>query len=97
MKAIKFLVAIFVILYVGGCNFTVVDTPELRERMGEMVLEAPPLPTEEPCLWVKGNINAAGEKIYHLPGQANYTKVDPEVEFCTEQEAIDAGFRKSKT
>lgn len=60
------------------------------------------LPTVTPtpgCVNAKGNISATGEKIYHCPGQANYNnvKIDKEGEaiFATEQEAIDAGFRKA--
>lgn len=50
---------------------------------------------------IKGNINNSGEHIYHLPGQKYYnsTKIDTskgERWFCTEQEAINAGWRKSK-
>ena len=54
------------------------------------------------CL-IKGNIsktkfdeNGEPEKIYHLPGQRRYaeTKIEEgEQYFCTEQDAIDAGFR----
>lgn len=45
---------------------------------------------------IKGNINSKGEKIYHMPGGASYDATKPEVWFKTEQEAIDAGFRKAK-
>ena len=50
---------------------------------------------------IKGNISNKGEKIYHVPGQRYYdaTIITPskgERMFCTEQEAIDAGWRKSK-
>lgn len=51
---------------------------------------------------IKGNINFnTGEKIYHLPGQKYYnsTKINEaagERWFCTEEEAIAAGWRKSK-
>lgn len=62
----------------------------------------PLLPTVTPtpgCINAKGNISDTGEKIYHCPGQANYNnvKIDKEGEaiFATEQEAIDAGFRKA--
>lgn len=69
----------------------------------------PPLPapepsllptiTPEPCLDIKGNISASGEKIYHVQGGANYTstKIDKEGEswFCSEEEAVEAGFRKA--
>ena len=52
------------------------------------------------CL-IKGNINSKGEKIYHVPGQQYYndTKIEEnkgERWFCTEAEAIAAGWRKSK-
>lgn len=51
------------------------------------------------CL-IKGNISSSGEKIYHVPGGAfyNQTIIDPskgERWFCTEQEAIANGWRKS--
>lgn len=48
---------------------------------------------------IKGNIS--GDKIYHLPGCASYgkTTIDEskgERWFCSEKEAIDAGWRKAK-
>lgn len=51
---------------------------------------------------VKGNISTNGEKIYHMPGQKYYDKtvVDEsrgEKYFCSEEEAQNSGFRKSKT
>ncbi|MCA1782545.1 MAG: thermonuclease family protein [Dermatophilaceae bacterium] len=51
---------------------------------------------------IKGNINAEGERIYHVPGQRFYaqTRIDPtkgERWFCTEQEALDAGWRRART
>lgn len=59
---------------------------------------APPKPVEE-CD-IKGNISSSGERIYHLPGQQYYdaTKIDlskGERWFCSEQAAVDAGWRKS--
>lgn len=45
---------------------------------------------------IKGNINSKGEKIYHMPGGASYASTNPEAWFKTEQEALDAGFRKAK-
>ena len=49
------------------------------------------------CL-IKGNINSHGERIYHMPGSKWYarTKISPsrgERWFCTEEEAIRAGWR----
>ncbi len=50
---------------------------------------------------IKGNISSSGDRIYHMPGQKYYDKtvIDEskgEHWFCTENEAIAAGFRKSK-
>jgi len=61
------------------------------------------LPAQSPntnCT-IKGNISSSGEKIYHLEGCASYnvTKIDEargERWFCTEEEAITAGWRKAK-
>lgn len=53
------------------------------------------------CKYIKGNIAfKTGEKIYHVKGQRYYddTQIDPEYDetfFCSEQEAQDAGWRKS--
>lgn len=52
------------------------------------------------CL-IKGNISNLKEKIYHLPGQKYYDKTVintglGEKWFCTEQEAVSFGWRKSK-
>lgn len=51
---------------------------------------------------IKGNVSSDGEKIYHVPGGAFYdqTVIDEgkgERLFCTESEAIAAGWRKSRT
>ena len=50
---------------------------------------------------IKGNISSDGEKIYHLPGCQSYnkTKIDTsagERWFCSEEEAVQAGWRKAK-
>lgn len=45
---------------------------------------------------IKGNINAKGEKIYHVPGSANYDRTNPEEWFATEEEAQEAGYRAPK-
>jgi hypothetical protein len=52
------------------------------------------------CL-IKGNISSSGERIYHVPGQRYYNKTlinlsKRERWFCTEQEAVSAGWRKAK-
>ena len=56
---------------------------------------------KEGCL-IKGNISSSGEKIYHVQGGSSYEKTQIDTSkgerwFCTEQEAQDAGWRKSKT
>lgn len=50
---------------------------------------------------IKGNINKAGGKIYHVPGGKFYekTQIDEsrgERYFCSEEEAREAGWRRSK-
>lgn len=50
------------------------------------------VPTQE-CL-IKGNISASS-KIYHVKGGAFYDRTNAEMCFSTEQQALDAGFRKS--
>jgi micrococcal nuclease len=45
---------------------------------------------------IKGNINSRNEKIYHVPGGRYYDVTIAERMFCTEAEAMEAGFRKSK-
>lgn len=46
---------------------------------------------------IKGNVNARGEKVYHLPGSRYYGEVRAEAWFRTEREALDAGFRPART
>lgn len=50
---------------------------------------------------IKGNISSSGERIYHVPGQQNYddtviTVSKGERWFCTEAEALAAGWRRAK-
>lgn len=45
---------------------------------------------------IKGNITSDGEKIYHLPDGQYYESTKAEEMFCTEDEAIKAGYRKSQ-
>ncbi|MGE7602199.1 thermonuclease family protein [Peribacillus sp. NPDC097675] len=46
---------------------------------------------------IKGNINSKGDKIYHIPSGQYYKITKEEELFCTEQEAVNAGFRKSQS
>ena len=50
---------------------------------------------------IKGNINKKGARIYHLLGQENYADIVITAEkgeryFCSEEEAVNAGWRKAK-
>jgi endonuclease YncB( thermonuclease family) len=48
---------------------------------------------------IKGNVNRAGERIYHMPGQGAYARVNMAAPakrwFCSEAEAIAAGWRRA--
>lgn len=78
---------------------TITPNPEVipAEEVGELEPDPTPVP---PCDLIKGNISSSGEKIYHLPTGAYYgqVKIDEsrgEEFFCSEEEAVDAGFRPS--
>ncbi|MCM3783597.1 thermonuclease family protein [Neobacillus mesonae] len=45
---------------------------------------------------IKGNINSKGDKIYHTVDSPQYKATNPEEWFCSEEEAIAAGFRAPK-
>jgi hypothetical protein len=45
---------------------------------------------------IKGNVNRDGERIYHLPGQANYDRIEPEMLFESEAQAEAEGFRPAQ-
>ena len=49
---------------------------------------------------IKGNVNRAGERIYHMPGSVNYDKINMDAPgkrwFCSEEEARAAGWRPTK-
>ncbi len=52
----------------------------------------------DPSCAIKGNVNSKKQKIYHIPGWRDYDKTNIKPEegdrwFCTEEEAITAGFR----
>lgn len=62
--------------------------PELMDSK-----ETEDIQVNDDCL-IKGNIGS--EKIYHTPDSPWYEQTKPEVMFCTEDEAIEAGFRPPK-
>lgn len=44
---------------------------------------------------IKGNRNRKGEWIYHVPGMPYYNATRPEELFCTEAQAVAAGYRRA--
>ena len=72
------------------------DTPAPKPQPAPAPAAPAPQPqqSQEACV-IKGNVGRNG-KIYHMPGQKYYNKTNPEVVFCSEIEAQNAGFRKSK-
>jgi endonuclease YncB( thermonuclease family) len=44
---------------------------------------------------IKGNHNRRGQWIYHLPGMPYYDRTRPEELFCTEAQAVAAGYRRA--
>lgn len=84
-----------------GNNTTTTQTAEPTKTQYSAITPKTPEKEEETKCTIKGNINDKGEKIYHMPGQKYYDKtiITPskgERWFCTEQEAISAGWRKAK-
>lgn len=78
-------------IFAGG-----VETPS-DYRAAQRAASAQPIPDDCP---IKGNISRSG-RIYHAPGQADYdaTRIDEtrgERWFCSEAEAVAAGWRKAR-
>jgi endonuclease YncB( thermonuclease family) len=44
---------------------------------------------------IKGNVNAKGDRIYHMEGTRDYQRTKPENWFCSTKEAETAGFRRA--
>lgn len=88
----------------GACD-VVVAAPPVAPADPAAPVPFAPQPAEPPadtgtCV-IKGNINSKKERIYHVPGGRSYdeTIIDEgkgERWFCSEQEAVDAGWRKAK-
>jgi len=72
--------------------------PDSFRAAGRVVSDPEPQTRSDGCL-IKGNINRNGDRIYHMPDSSrNYadTRINEkrgEKWFCTEQEAIAAGWR----
>lgn len=76
-------------IWSSGCAVPLVKPPVTKPK---------PQPTS--CV-IKGNISSSGEKIYHLPGDRYYdvtkiTESKGEHWFCSESDAVNAGWRHAK-
>lgn len=86
-----------------GVHRVDVDTPEAYRARGRSETPVAGRSGQVPgggCD-IKGNINAKGARIYHLPGQADYaaTRISEargERWFCSEEEARAAGWRRAR-
>lgn len=65
------------------------------ERSSERPRSQPSQNASPGCV-IKGNHSRRGEWIYHLPGMQYYEQTRPEEIFCSEAEAIAAGYRRSR-
>lgn len=99
--------AVLLYLSAAGSEPQPGPTPEPEPRIPEEV----PAPAAEGCpegcaipppdCSIKGNISKSGERIHHLPHDQYYgrTIISPEkgeMWFCTEEEAVDNGWRRAK-
>lgn len=64
-------------------------------RSTRQSVRAAPAPSRSACA-IKGNRNRRGEWIYHLPGRPYYNETRAEEMFCSEAEAMAAGYRRSR-
>lgn len=72
------------------------ETPSSWRADARQVQPAPVAPSASGCV-IKGNINAKGRRIFHVPGQQDYaaTRIDTargERWFCSTAEAVAAGW-----
>lgn len=78
------------------CNGdTTTESPSIKQTTTQTISN-----TSSNSCTIKGNISSTREKIYHMIGCGSYTKtvIDEskgERWFCTEQEAVSAGWRKA--
>ena len=73
--------------------------PSRWRRGDRLAIELAKEPAATSCQ-IKGNVSRSGERIYHLPGARDYgpTRIDEstgERWFCSEDEAVKAGWRRS--
>jgi endonuclease YncB( thermonuclease family) len=74
--------------------------PAAHRRAGRTRIAQAAGPTDTACP-IKGNIGRSGTRIYHMPGQAFYARTVIRTEhgerwFCSEGEALAAGWRRAR-
>jgi len=84
----------------GSCSANT-GTSSFSSQPAATVAPAPTTEPETSQCTIKGNISSSDEKIYHVPGCGSYNKtvIDTsagEKYFCSEAEAVAAGWRKAK-
>ena len=95
-RAMDQAIAIIVALLLSSQGAVAADRVELTQAERPQTESKP----AQACV-IKGNVAASGERIYHVPGGEYYavTRVSPakgERWFCSEAEAVAAGWRRSK-
>lgn len=68
--------------------------PERSEQPRNTEVSVAPVARVAGCT-IKGNRNRRGEWIYHMPGMPYYDVTRAEEFFCTEQQAVAAGYRRA--
>ncbi len=84
----------------GSCSHVAgaSDRPSMAAETGSRANEATP---PSPDCRIKGNINQAGERIYHMPTNPDYDRVVMRLDrgkrwFCSEEDARAAGWRPAR-
>jgi hypothetical protein len=107
---LRLLITTIVLLALAGCTWELRDDrpPEVAEATREAraaeqaaAIEVIEIEAEQAHCVIAGNIARSGEKIFHAPGMRDYHRVRIDLErgeawFCTEEEAVEAGWRKAQ-
>jgi endonuclease YncB( thermonuclease family) len=82
-------------VWAPGVTFTPPWDWRRAQRAPHAALAARAQPIAQGCA-IKGNVNRAGARIYHLPEGRDWARTRAEVIFCSETEARAAGFRAAQ-
>lgn len=98
MRPNSFVVPVLIAAVLGFGGVMIVRDPSVVMGAAQAVFPNTPIAG---CV-IKGNVSVnTGERIYHMPGQRYYdeTRIAPEYDekwFCSEVEAREAGWRRSR-